>query len=310
MRWGVRRYQNKDGSLTPAGKKRYDKEMEKVKEEEKRLKNRERTKAKFDKLEEMKKSNAARKAALDGEKTESSDNTSAKATSAKKTSTDKKSIGEMSDDELRSAIVRSQLEKQYKDLNPEKVSWAKKVVADVIATAAKEAGKTLLKDYSLKLGKQLLGLDKNDTAEDPLAKMKKELDLLKTENDYHTQKKVKEDREKRLKEERKAAKEEARRKSSKRVNDFYARAHDLGDAMRPGIQKAKQVTKDWINKTKSRSDEAKLRVEAEINSFYDKRANAKNDKAKRKEAEEWLKNLKVDDVSPEEILLLPAPKDD
>lgn len=24
MRWGVRRYQNKDGSLTNAGKKRYD----------------------------------------------------------------------------------------------------------------------------------------------------------------------------------------------------------------------------------------------------------------------------------------------
>jgi hypothetical protein len=24
MRWGVRRYRNKDGSLTPAGKKRYD----------------------------------------------------------------------------------------------------------------------------------------------------------------------------------------------------------------------------------------------------------------------------------------------
>lgn len=24
MRWGIRRYQNKDGSLTPAGKKRYD----------------------------------------------------------------------------------------------------------------------------------------------------------------------------------------------------------------------------------------------------------------------------------------------
>lgn len=26
MKWGVRRYQNKDGSLTPAGKKRYDKQ--------------------------------------------------------------------------------------------------------------------------------------------------------------------------------------------------------------------------------------------------------------------------------------------
>lgn len=29
MKWGVRRYQNKDGSLTPAGEKRYRKQMEK-----------------------------------------------------------------------------------------------------------------------------------------------------------------------------------------------------------------------------------------------------------------------------------------
>lgn len=27
MKWGVRRYQNKDGSLTPAGKKRYDRDI-------------------------------------------------------------------------------------------------------------------------------------------------------------------------------------------------------------------------------------------------------------------------------------------
>lgn len=27
MKWGVRRYQNKDGSLTPAGKKRYDRDV-------------------------------------------------------------------------------------------------------------------------------------------------------------------------------------------------------------------------------------------------------------------------------------------
>lgn len=30
MRWGVRRYQNKDGSLTPAGKKHYDKDFDPV----------------------------------------------------------------------------------------------------------------------------------------------------------------------------------------------------------------------------------------------------------------------------------------
>ncbi len=27
MRWGVRRFQNKDGSLTPQGKKRYDRDI-------------------------------------------------------------------------------------------------------------------------------------------------------------------------------------------------------------------------------------------------------------------------------------------
>lgn len=32
MRWGVRRYQNKDGSLTPAGKKRYDSMSDDAKE--------------------------------------------------------------------------------------------------------------------------------------------------------------------------------------------------------------------------------------------------------------------------------------
>ena len=31
MRWGVRRYQNKDGSLTPAGRKRYDVDIESAK---------------------------------------------------------------------------------------------------------------------------------------------------------------------------------------------------------------------------------------------------------------------------------------
>ena len=28
MKWGVRRYQNKDGTLTPAGKKRYERDIQ------------------------------------------------------------------------------------------------------------------------------------------------------------------------------------------------------------------------------------------------------------------------------------------
>jgi hypothetical protein len=61
QKWGIRRYQNRDGTLTEAGKKRYAKEMEKLKAEEKMLKNKERTKAKLDKLEELRKSNEERK---------------------------------------------------------------------------------------------------------------------------------------------------------------------------------------------------------------------------------------------------------
>lgn len=38
MRWGIRRFQNKDGSLTPAGEKRYadDQEIKSLKKREKR----------------------------------------------------------------------------------------------------------------------------------------------------------------------------------------------------------------------------------------------------------------------------------
>lgn len=55
MKWGVRRYQNKDGSLTAAGKKRYDAEMEKVKAETKKIRNQQRVTKKMTKLDEAKK---------------------------------------------------------------------------------------------------------------------------------------------------------------------------------------------------------------------------------------------------------------
>ena len=50
MKWGVRRYQNKDGTLTPRGKKKYKEEMDKVKAEKKKLAAQERDKKKLEKL--------------------------------------------------------------------------------------------------------------------------------------------------------------------------------------------------------------------------------------------------------------------
>lgn len=71
QKWGVRRYQNKDGTLTPAGQKRYNKEMAKLKAEESKLKaeqkvlnNKKKTQAKIDKLESKKSELEAQKKAL------------------------------------------------------------------------------------------------------------------------------------------------------------------------------------------------------------------------------------------------------
>lgn len=140
MKWGVRRYQNKDGSLTPAGKKRYDKEMAKLKEEEKIAKNKLRTQAKLNKLDEKRKEIEALKSGKPVAK------------SAKQHS--KPSVKDMSDEELRQTVNRLLMEQQYAKLNPQQVSagqkFVKKVMNDVVAPAATEVGKNVLKDAMTK----------------------------------------------------------------------------------------------------------------------------------------------------------------
>lgn len=147
MRWGVRRYQNKDGSLTPAGQKRRAKlegELEK----------------------------------LGGQKKTSDDDNAA---------TSKKSISEMSNKELQEYTTRMQLEKNYYDaqrnlaasLPPKKVSMgeqlAKKAMNEVIMPAAMNAGKAYL-DKALK---QAIGGDTQDT----LAALEKVKKTLQTKQD-------------------------------------------------------------------------------------------------------------------------------
>lgn len=62
QRWGIRRFQNKDGSLKPAGKKRYDKEVAKLKAEKKKLRNEISIQKKVDKLKQLEKERDALKA--------------------------------------------------------------------------------------------------------------------------------------------------------------------------------------------------------------------------------------------------------
>lgn len=109
QRWGFRRYQNKDGTLTKAGQRRYNKELEKLKAEQKVLKNKEATAAKLKKLEDLQKNIDDRKKTLDSKKEDTTK------TSISKTK-DNKSHKKMTEEELNERIKRLEVEKKYVDL--------------------------------------------------------------------------------------------------------------------------------------------------------------------------------------------------
>ncbi len=126
MKWGRRRYQHKDGTLTSAGKKRYNKELEKLKAEQKIVKNKLRTKAKIDKLEAMRNEIDEAKRTLNGEK-------SAKTKREPATlSPDAKTIYEnrhnLTDKEIQDAWNRLSNERNIKSLIPEQKSAGKRFI--------------------------------------------------------------------------------------------------------------------------------------------------------------------------------------
>lgn len=109
MRWGVRRFQKKDGGLTSAGKKRYDNDSPETGTKVKTQTN--------------------------------SDKKSSTSTSAKK------SVKSMTDEELRERINRLDLEKRYKDLvkttTPQKSTRGKDFVMDVLEKSGKNVATQL-----------------------------------------------------------------------------------------------------------------------------------------------------------------------
>lgn len=160
MKWGIRRYQNKDGSLTPAGIKRYNREVQKLKDRESRIKAKEKAKKYQDKLDKKKSELDDREAALKGKPASKS--------TPKPAATNKpsggKSIKDMSDAELRAVVNRLQLEQQYRSLTPQQVSKGKKfvdsVVGKVLAPAAQEVGKEVAKKLLTNVANAALDSDK------------------------------------------------------------------------------------------------------------------------------------------------------
>lgn len=111
MRWGVRRFQNKDGSLTPAGKKRYG--------------------------------SADVKAGSSPERS--------KPSLLRGKSGGGKKLSEMTDAELDARIRRMQKEKTYKELEasltPNKKSRIKRVASDLLESLASKSGEALISRF-------------------------------------------------------------------------------------------------------------------------------------------------------------------
>lgn len=105
----------------------------------------------------------------------------------------KKTVKDMSDDEIKQAISRLELERRYKDLNPQQVSKGKQFVNDFlnksIIPAVTDASKTLAKDYLTTIGKKKLGLDVKDTEQAYIDKLTKEVEKMRLEKKYKTLKK-------------------------------------------------------------------------------------------------------------------------
>lgn len=168
QKWGVRRYQNEDGSLTPAGVKRYG-----------TVSNYKKVQAAKAQVILAKKTARADKEAkkyLKKIKSPKEDSdSSGKTTEAKP---QPKKISEMTDDEIRAKINRINLERQLAALTPQQESKGKKLVStikDVAVPALKEAGKKQLTEY---LNKQL-GDALGNNVKSEKERLQKEVDILK-----------------------------------------------------------------------------------------------------------------------------------
>lgn len=126
MHWGVRRYQNKDGSLTAAGRKR----INQLDSEYQRL--------------------------TDKKLSKSSESNTVKKTSAKP-----KKISEMTNEEIQEKINRIRLERTLESLTPKEISSGEKFakfIGDSTVKIAKERGTKVAGDLFEKKLREMTGL--------------------------------------------------------------------------------------------------------------------------------------------------------
>lgn len=130
MKWGIRRYQNSDGSLTKAGQKRYERDQRENSGKKKGNKVGQADPNRWVR-EDMERS----KRLTDASSTMVNDLRNINNRTTKRTRT-KMDLSSMSDQEMRNQINRTLLERQYNDIfNPSKVSKGRQVVSSILENA-------------------------------------------------------------------------------------------------------------------------------------------------------------------------------
>ena len=136
QKWGVRRYQNEDGTLTNAGKKRYDRDVRenKAKKKENRI-----DVSNPDPKRWVKEDLQRTKRTVDSSSELLKKVSEIERSSAPKATKKRMDLSKMTDQELRQAISREQLERQYNDMfgktESVKISKGREFVKNTIETA-------------------------------------------------------------------------------------------------------------------------------------------------------------------------------
>lgn len=290
MRWGVRRYQNKDGTLTKAGQKRYNKEMEKIEEEKRVLANQAKTKAKLDKLDAARKDLENRRDKLNGVKKPEEKKTVTQETKSE-TQAKKVSISDMDDAalqqkvnrlrnedayvdlsrklygddpnrDLKTKVERLKLEKELKSLQPEEISTGRKFVnhigKEIVSPAATAAGKKLLSGLLDRGVSKIFGKIDEKALKDGASAVKDAVENVTDSAKKSTTKAADKEVDKQAKKEAKAAEKQAKKTESSDDTVYYSGTVSWSD-YRKNTSSQRKSGKDYVEAEWSEVDVSDVR---------------------------------------------------
>lgn len=159
QKWGLRRYQNADGTLTPEGRERM---LAKARKYESKA-NVTIGKSYSAKLRRAKLNQKAKDARYEVRKSDLKKARLKKASEKNSSeSSTKKSVKDMDDAELKREIARAKLENEYNQLHPKHVSAGQKFASYVFKRMILPSATSVGTAYFTKVGKQWLGISSDN----------------------------------------------------------------------------------------------------------------------------------------------------